>query len=88
MNSVLAGLEEGVARNAATVSEELPEQERTNEELRALIGAPSLDHTALENLLERERARRTLVLQNMKAIFQVRPAFASFIGLQSLLHGL
>ncbi|XP_061117796.1 centromere-associated protein E-like isoform X2 [Conger conger] len=70
MNSILAGLEEGVARNAATVSEELPKQERTNEELRALIDAPSLDHAALENLLERERARRTLVLQNMKDTFQ------------------
>ncbi|KAJ8379945.1 hypothetical protein SKAU_G00007230 [Synaphobranchus kaupii] len=66
---ILAELEEGMARNAATVSEELPEQERTNEELRALIAAPSLDLVALENLLERERARRTLVLQNKKAVF-------------------
>ncbi|XP_064210038.1 centromere-associated protein E isoform X11 [Anguilla rostrata] len=69
MNSVLAELEEGVARNAATVSEELPEQQRTNEELRALVTAPTLDLAALESLLERERARRTLVLQSKKAVF-------------------
>ncbi|XP_035236082.1 centromere-associated protein E isoform X12 [Anguilla anguilla] len=69
MNRVLAELEEGVARNAATVSEELPEQQRTNEELRALVTASTLDLAALESLLERERARRTLVLQSKKAVF-------------------
>ncbi|KAG7480661.1 hypothetical protein MATL_G00058660 [Megalops atlanticus] len=69
MKSVLAELEEGIVKNEGTLSEELPEQQRTNEELRALSSVPSPDLRALENLLAQERVRRTKVLQNKKSTF-------------------
>ncbi|KAG9354817.1 hypothetical protein JZ751_001530 [Albula glossodonta] len=69
MNRILADLEEVVTKCVATVSEELPEQERTNEELRALISAPSLDLKAVENLLEREQTRRSVVVKSKKSVF-------------------
>ncbi|KAI1900869.1 hypothetical protein AGOR_G00054290 [Albula goreensis] len=69
MNHILADLEEVVTKCVATVSEELPEQERTNEELRALISAPSLDLKAVENLLDREQTRRSVVVKSKKSVF-------------------
>lgn len=67
MTRALEKLEE----NVAMYPEELREQERTNEELRAQCVAQSPDLSAVESIMNRELARRSTVAQGTRRALQV-----------------
>lgn len=71
MNGILDFLEDGVAKHAVTLSEELRARTRANEECRALAGAGNT--AAIVQFFERELVRRTALTDHQSVFRQVRP---------------
>lgn len=73
MDSILDFLEDGVAKHAVTLSEELHARSRANEECRALPGATNT--AAIVQFLERELVRRTALIERQRVFRRVRRIF-------------
>lgn len=77
MNSILDFLEDGVAKHAVTLSEELQARTRANEESRALAG--SANTTAIVQFFEQELVRRTALTDRQRIFRQVRRNALNFL---------
>lgn len=73
MNSILDFLEDGVAKHAVTLSEELHARSCANEECRTLSGAANA--AAVVQFFERELARRTALIARQQVFRRVRRTF-------------
>lgn len=71
MNSILDFLEDGVAKHAVTLSEELQARARAHEESRVLAG--TANPAAVVQFFERELVRRTALTDRQRVFRQVRP---------------
>lgn len=69
MNSILDFLEDGVAKHAVTLSEELQARTRSNEQCMALAGPA--DTAAIVQFFERELVRRAALTDRQKAFRKV-----------------
>lgn len=74
MNSILDFLEDGVAKHAVTLSEELQARTRANEESSRVL-AGTANTAAIVQFFERELVRRTALTDRQRVFHQVRPNF-------------
>lgn len=77
MNSILDFLEEGVAKHAVTLSEELQARSRANEESQTLAGTANT--AVIVQFFERELVRRTALADRQRVFHQVRPNFLNIL---------